>query len=142
MALHDTTEAATREWEILQPLYERYEWSALIIKLTAVVLFGAGIAIDMQTSWLLLLCLVMWLQEGIFKTYQMRLGERLLRLEQWLAGDVAAATMQAFQLHRDWAAQRAGFVGLLFEYLRSASRPTVAFPYALLMLVAVVQGVV
>lgn len=142
MALHDTTDAAMREWEILQPLYERYEWSALTIKLAAAVLFGAGIAIDMRTPWLLLLCLVLWLQEGIFKTYQMRLGARLLRIEQWLAGDTAAATMQAFQLHRDWAAQRAGSLGLLFEYLRSASRPTVAFPYVVLMLVAMAQLVV
>ena len=142
MPLHDTTDAAAREWQILQPMYERYEASALTIKLLAVALFGAGIAIDMPALWLALLCLVLWLQEGIFKTCQARLGARLLRIEQWLAGDVAAATLQVFQLHRDWAAQRAGSLGLLSEYLRSASRPTVAFPYAVLMLVAVVQELV
>lgn len=140
MSLHEAMDAATREWAILQPLYERYEWPALVIKLLAVVLFGAGIALDMQARWLVLLCLVLWLQEGIFKTYQARLGARLLRLEQWLAGDVAAATLQAFHLHRDWAAQRGGSIGLVFEYLRSASRPTVAFPYVLLLLVAMVQA--
>lgn len=141
MAHHDTTEAARREWEILQPLYERYEWSALSIKLVAVALFGAGIAIDMPTPWLVLACLVLWLQEGIFKTSQSRLGARLLRIEQGLAGDMAAATVQAFALHRDWSAQRGGTLGLLVEYVRSAARPTVAFPYALLILVAVVSGV-
>lgn len=139
MPHHDTNESAVREWEILQPLYERYEWHALAIKLLAVALFSAGFAIDMQGFWLVLLCLVLWLQDGIVKTYQARLGARLLRIEQWLAGDVAAATLQHFQLHRDWAAQAAGSVDLLREYLRSASRPTVAFPYAVLTLVAVFQ---
>lgn len=137
MALNESTDAAAREWTVLQPLYERYEWSALSIKLLTVALFGVGIAIDMPSPWLALLCLVMWLQEGIFKTYQTRLGARLLRIEQCLGGDVAAASLQAFQLHRDWAAQRVGSLGLLSEYLRSATRPTVAFPYALLLLVAV-----
>lgn len=141
MPLNDNTASAAREWEILQPLYERYEWSALAIKLLAVALFSAGVAIDMQGFWLVVLCLVMWLQDGIFKTYQARLGARLLRIEQWLAGDVAAATLQGFQLHRDWAAQPAGSVVLLLEYLRSASRPTVAFPYAVLALVAAVRMV-
>lgn len=142
MPLHDTTDAAAREWEILQPLYERYESSALTIKLLAVALFGAGVAIDMPALWLVLLCLVLWLQEGIFKTYQSRLGARLLLVEQWLAGDLAAATLQAFQLHRSWSAQRAGTVGLMMEYLHSASRPTVAFPYGVLLLVAMAQLVV
>ncbi len=139
MSLHENPDAAAREWAILQPLYEHYERPALIIKLLAVALFGVGVAIDMQAHWLILLCLVMWMQEGIFKTYQARLGARLLRLEQWLAGDPAAATLQVFHLHRDWAAQRGGSLGLMLEYLRSASRPTVAFPYALLVLAAVVE---
>ena len=142
MPIHETTDAATREWAILQPLYERYEWLALAIKLLGVALFSVGIAIDMPGSWLLLLCLVLWLQEGILKTYQARLGARLLRIEQWLDGDVAAATLQAFQLHRDWNAQRSGVPGLLSEYLHSSIRPTVAFPYAVLALVALVQMVV
>lgn len=139
MSLHESTDAAAREWAILQPLHEHYERPALIIKLLTVALFGVGVAIDMQAYWLILLCLVMWMQEGIFKTCQARLGARLLRLEQWLAGDPAAATLQAFHLHCDWAAQRGGSLGLLLEYLRSARRPTVAFPYVLLVLAAVVE---
>ncbi len=142
MPLLDNTEAAAQEWAVLQPLYERYEWSALVIKLLAVTLFSVGLAIDMPMPWLVLLCLVWWLQEAIFKTYQARLGTRLLRIEQWIAGDAAAATLQFFQLHRDWSAQRAGSLGVLSEYLRSASRPTVAFPYGLLLLLAVAQTVV
>jgi len=141
MPLLDNTEAAAQEWAILQPLYERYEWSALTIKLLAVALFSAGLVIDVLAPWLILLCLVLWLQEGIFKTYQARLGARLWQLEQLLAGDAVTNGTLAFQLHRSWAAQRAGAHDLLLEYLRSASRPTVAFPYGLLLLVAVAQTV-
>lgn len=141
MSMRDESEAAAREWAVLQPLYERYEWWALAIKLLAVSLFGAGVAIDIDAPWLALLCLVLWLQEGILKTSQARLGARLLRLEQWLAGDVAAATMQVFSLHREWMAVRAGAAGLLLEYLHAASRPTVVFPYGLLLLVALAQTV-
>ena len=141
MPLLDNTQAAAQEWAILQPLYERYEGSALAIKLLAVTLFSAGLVLEVMAPWLVLLCLVLWLQEGIFKTCQARLGVRLLQLEQLLDGDAVASGTQAFQLHRDWAAQRAGSVGLLLEYLRSASRPTVAFPYGLLLLVAVAQTV-
>lgn len=141
MPLLDNTDAAAQEWVLLQPLYERYEGSALFIKLLAVALFSVGLVMDVLVPWLVLLCLVLWLQEGIFKTYQGRLGARLLQLEQLLAGDAAASGTPAFQLHRGWAAQRAGASGLLLEYLRSARRPTVAFPYAVLILVALVQAV-
>lgn len=141
MPLLDNTQPAAQEWAILQPLYERYEGLALVIKLLAVTLFSAGLVIDVLAPWLVLLCLVLWLQEGIFKTYQARLGERLLQLEQLLAGDAVATPAQVFQLHRGWAAQRAGAQGLLWEYLRSASRPTVVFPYGLLLLVALAQTV-
>lgn len=128
-----TTNAAAREWTVLQHLYERYEFGALMIKLTAVALFFAGIVIDLHASWLMLLMAVLWLQEGIFKTSQTRLGGRLLQLEQMLAGGDGGQG-GAFQLHTGWAAQRPGVIGLVGEYLRSAMRPTVAFPYAVLLL--------
>ena len=64
------TDAATREWSVLQPLYERYEFGALTIKLTAVVLLFGGIVIELHGTWLLLLLALLWLQEGIFKTCQ------------------------------------------------------------------------
>jgi len=38
------------------------------------------------------------------------------------------------QLHSEWAAQRPGVIGLLAGYAASACRPTVAFPYAPLLI--------
>jgi hypothetical protein len=131
-----STNPAAREWAVLQNLYERYEFGALAVKLAAVVLFFAGVVIDLHATWLMLLMAVLWLQEGIFKTSQSRLEARLLQLEQLLAeGDGGQGG--AFQLHTRWAAQRPGTIGLVGEYLRSAMRPTVAFPYAVLLLVLV-----
>lgn len=122
--------AAAQEWSVLQKLHERYEFGALAIKLTAIVLFFAGIVIELHGTWLVLLIAVLWLQEGIFKTYQARLGRRLLVLEQGLAAD---EPMRVFALHSDWLAQRKGSVGQLREYLGSTVRPTVAFPYLVLL---------
>ena len=128
-----STNAAAREWAVLQNLYEYYEFGALAIKLTAVLLFFAGVVIELQATWLILLIAVLWLQEGIFKTSQSRLGERLLQLEPLLA-ERNGGQGGAFQLHTRWAAQRPATIDLVREYLRSAMRPTVAFPYAVLLL--------
>lgn len=122
--------AAAWEWAVLQPLYERYEFGALTIKLVAVVLMFAGIVVELHAAWLLLLIAVLWLQEGIFKAFQARLGARLLAIEQGIEAGPADA---AFALHRQRQAQRKGMFGLVREYLASALRPTVAFPYLVLL---------
>ena len=44
------------------------------------------------------------------------------------------AAAGAFTLHTRWQAQRRGVLGLVREYLSSAMRPTVAFPYLVLLL--------
>ena len=129
MELH-TQSAAAQEWTVLQKLHERYEFGALTIKLTAVVLFFAGLVVELHATWLLLLVALLWLQEGIFKTYQARLGTRLWVLEQGMA---AGETLRVFALHSDWLGQRKGLIGQLREYLGSTVRPTVAFPYLVLL---------
>lgn len=124
-----------REWTTLQNNYERYEFGALLVKLAAIVLFFAAMALALEPEFVGLLMAVLWLQEGIFKTYQSRLGERLLHIEQVLAAGGAPAG-PPFQLHTDWMARRSGAAGLLAQYLGSAMRPTVAFPYAVLLVLA------
>ncbi len=133
----DTTAALSQEWTTLQNNHERYESGALWIKLVAVVLFFTGAAIALEPWLLCLLQLVLWLQEGIYKTWQARLGERLLVLERLLA-TLPAAPGTAFQLHSSWSASRRGAPALVAEYLASACRPTVAFPHLVLVLLALV----
>lgn len=121
------------EWVALQHDYERYEGRALAIKLAAVLVFFAGAALQLSPWLVCLMLLVLWLQEAIFKTYQSRLGDRLLQLEHQIAawGRLGEASLP-FQLHSNWLAYRRSTVGLLGEYLSMACRPTVAFPYVVL----------
>lgn len=129
-----TSDAIAREWGILQRQHEHYEFVALVIKLFAVFLFAVALTLGLQDALTGLLMLVLWMQDAIFKTFQGRLGARLLELERQLAdGDTGPG--RAFQLHTAWHASRKGLAGLLGEYLRSALRPTVAFPYGVLLVV-------
>lgn len=113
------------EWLALQGQHERYEALALAVKLAAFLACWW-----VPDVWLALgLIALLWLQEGVLKTFQARLGERLLNVEAALRAGEGAA----MQLHSDWLAGRPGGAGLLLQYLKSALRPTVALPYPLLM---------
>ncbi len=129
-----TTDAIAREWTVLQTQHEQYEFVALGIKLVAVSLFAICLTLGLREELVGLLMFVLWVQDAIFKTFQSRLGERLLQLERLLASG-SEVSGSAFQLHTAWRDARRGLAGLLGEYLRSALRPTVAFPYVLLLVV-------
>lgn len=121
------SDAHAREWATLQSNIEQYERHALWVKLIAVVLSA-------QLGWLglplagIALVLVLWLQEAIFRTSQSRLGDRILHLEQ-------NPDAVALKLHSDWQARRPGTMGLIKEYLAQSIRPTVAFPYPVLVFI-------
>jgi hypothetical protein len=123
--------ALQQEWLALQSQHERYEALALGVKLSA---FAVVVLVPDPLLALPLLALL-WLQEGVLKTFQGRLGERLLAIEPALKSGEGAAPMQ---LHSDWLASRPRGAGLAGQYLKSALRPTVAWPYPLLMLLAAV----
>ncbi len=122
-----------QEWRTLQNNYEQYEKSALLIKLTAIVLCVAGLSLARYELLTSAVILILWVQEAIFRTYQSRLGVRILRVES-LINQSAQIEGVAFQLHSDWLRTRPGAVGLLVEYAASALKPTVAFPYAVLFI--------
>lgn len=145
----DGPAALAQEWVALQSQHERYEHSALLIKLTGVVLLAAGWAWAISDWGLAVLMAVLWLQEGICRTSQSRLGERLLQIERGLKTGpqddpvhFQPDGMIAFQLHSVWQSERPGSMGLLAEYAGNAARPTVAFPYVFLMSLAVTLAVV
>ena len=152
-------DALSQEWTTLQTQHEQYEVGGLIIKLASVALTVAGFALHLNLKLMLALVALLWLQEGIYRTFQSRLGRRILRVEQLIKRgahesdsmapaqttpmqqqDAASGPAQglthpvAFQLHSEWVAGRPGVVGLIAEYARSACRPTVAFPHAVLMI--------
>jgi hypothetical protein len=122
--------ALHHEWLALQAQHERYEALALVVKLMA---FTATVLVSDNTLALVLLALL-WLQEAVLKTFQGRLGDRLLSIEPALKSGQDAAPMQ---LHSAWLESRPRGAALPGEYLKSALRPTVALPYPLLMALVV-----
>lgn len=124
-----------QEWISLQTQYEHYERSSLLIKLTCVVLFALGLMFPMNVLLASAFILIFWLQEGIFRTFQARLGQRLMQVEGYLRGSENVGF--PYQLHTEWFKNRPTVFGLIIEYAKHAARPTVAFPYAVLLLLDV-----
>lgn len=131
-----TLPALQHEWHTLQNNHEQYERSALFIKLTTVVLAAVGIGLGFSPLKVAVVIAILWLQEGILRTSQSRIGARILSIEEQLLHDTGA---HPCQLHSAWLAGRSGTFGLLKEYLANALRPTVAYPYAVLIALTAVQ---
>ncbi len=128
----------SQEWQTLQNNHEQYEKGSLLIKLTCLVAWGASLAANLAPIWIALLVLMLWLQDGIYKTYQTRLAQRLLRVESLIRESPPNA--QPMQLHSEWLTLRKGGAGILLEYAMSACRPTVAYPYVpILLLVGILK---
>ena len=118
------------EWKTLHQDFERYDRYSLLIKLTAVLssLIIIGLAIKLWVA--IIFILLIWLQEGIWRTVQARTAERLLALEEMIKSDDQKAPMQFYS---NWEATRHSAAGLIKEYLLNALRPTVAYPYIILL---------
>ncbi|HTD05355.1 hypothetical protein [Undibacterium sp.] len=128
------SQALEQEWTTLQNNIEQYEKTALLIKLVTVVLFTVALVMGLNMLLTAALVLILWLQEAIFRTSQSRLGQRIVRIEGLFKRGISVEGM-AFQLHSEWLASRKDTSGLLLEYFNSALRPTVAFPYPVLLLI-------
>ncbi len=132
----DINEQLAQEWTTLQNNHEAHERSALLIKLVAVVLSALAWVLGLDPVVLCALLLILWFQEAVLKTWQNRLAARLIGIEALFKRSPQGGGVP-FQLHTQWLAQRPGLVGLLAEYARSAGRPTVAFPYVVLVVLAI-----
>ena len=132
----DSNFALVEEWRTLQNNHEAYERGALLLKLAALTAFAAGYVLALPYELTGGLALLIWVQESIYRTSQARLAARLVLVEQLLHSD--APSTDACQLHTEWLAGRPHTAGLLAEYASHALRPTVAFPYAVLLIVEMV----
>ncbi|MDD2881972.1 MAG: hypothetical protein PHQ58_16210 [Rhodoferax sp.] len=122
-----------QEWTTLQNNHEAYERSALALKLVATLLTAAAWVYGLDPLALGALVLILWAQEAVLKTWQNRLVTRLVDIEAMFRRGAQGGD-EPFQLHSQWLATRPGLMGLLADYARSALRPTVAWPYAALLL--------
>jgi hypothetical protein len=125
-----------QEWVNLQNQYEHYERGSLTIKLVCLVMFSFFMMFSLNLFTVAVIIAIFWLQEGIFRTYQARLGARLIAVEACLRDlqTGTSETTQAYQLHSEWQQSRLSTLGLILEYAKNATRPTVAFPYVVLLL--------
>ena len=128
------TSAFSQEWITLQNNYEQYERHALWIKLIGIVLCGVGLTFTLHEALAVGVVLMLWVQEGIFRTYQSRIGTRIVRVEGLLKQGESADGIPC-QLHSEWMASRKGAASLVGEYVGNMLRPTVAFPYVPLVIV-------
>ena len=121
------------EWAIIHGDIERYERFSLGVKLFSVLISVLCIVHQVDLRFAIAIILVLWLQDGIWKTFQQRSETRILFIEDMLRNE-AVANNQAFQFHSQWKDSRQGVAGLIKEYLLNSAKPTVAYPYALLVL--------
>lgn len=119
------------EWAIIHASIEKYESLSLLIKLLSIVVCILSIALSINELIAIFIALVLWLQDGIWKTFQKRLEMRVLFVEQRLKNE--ANSEGAFQLYSQWQENRLGAVSLVKEYLLNSLKPTVAYPYIVLI---------
>jgi hypothetical protein len=127
------TQKNSHEWSILQNNFEQYEKFALWLKITAIVLCFVSLAVVIDLLLVGVLIGILWLQEAIFRTGQTRIGEHILIVEKCYR-EGSEVPSNSFQLHSNWRANRGGSLGLCLEYARHAIRPTVLFPYVILLI--------
>ena len=155
------------EWKILHKDHEKYEQFSLCIKLFSVAICLAALALEIGFIVTALILLVLWLQDAIWKTFQFRMADRLILLEEALEKkdvdnlptpeeskddedttskpidtpkDEKALSIEAFQFYRQWALNRPDTSGLMDTYISNGLRPTVAYPYVALIIIAAFWG--
>ena len=128
------------EWSILHQDIEKYERYALLIKLFSVLICLLTFAYELSTWLAILFILILWLQNGIWQTFQGRLEYRILFIEQQLQNKSNSDEM-GFQLYTQFQGQRLGVVGLVKEYTINSLKPTVAYPFVVLVVVIGGYGV-
>ena len=126
------------EWQVLHLGHEKYEYLALIIKLFAIAVCISSFYFSSALIITLSFILILWLQEGILKTFQARTCSRIESIESAIShlslGE--QTTIIPFQFYNDWLKTRPSTLGLVLEYIKSALRPTVAYPYVVLVFIS------
>jgi hypothetical protein len=126
------------EWAILHGDIEKYERFSLIIKLFSILTCILSIALAINPIISIFTILILWLQSGIWTTFQNRLEARILIIENNLAGK-ACENNPDFQLYSEWQKNRPGAVNLIKEYIFNSLKPTVAYPYILLVFLLLIK---
>ncbi|MCF2949067.1 hypothetical protein L0668_13175 [Paraglaciecola aquimarina] len=129
-----------QEWTTLQNQFDSYEKYSLMIKLFNILVTCCLVFVLDLGCWAIFVCAMIWLQDGIWKTFQARMGERLEQVENALAGaDLTDSSTLGMQFNSAWAESRKGALGLIAEYIKQSLKPTVAYPHVLLIIMILAQ---
>ncbi len=129
------TDLAT-EWQLLQNQFDSYEKLSLVIKLISISFVFFAYMLASNKVIIIILLLVLWFQDAIWKTFQSRIEERLLELESALDNSQDSNTTP-YQFNRSFLNKRPSHLGLIKAYIKQSLRPTVAFPYAILIVLII-----
>ena len=132
------TEEFKTEWCLLQNQFDSYEKHSLYIKLISVLVLLAAALSDVISLLIVLILVVLWLQDAIWKTFQSRIEPRLLQIEKYISED---SNQSAFQFNSEYHNVRLSGLSQINEYVRQSIRPTVAFPHIVLILILLFQYV-
>jgi hypothetical protein len=126
----------SQEWTVLQNQYDAYERSSLTIKLFAIATFVVLWVLQFTAVLSLFVLLTLWLLDAIWKTFQSRIEDRLLVVEAAMSDGL---TKGAMQFNQDFMRKRPRSIKLVQTYFTQALRPTIAFPYVVLVFITLVQ---
>ena len=125
------------EWVTLQNQYDSYEKYSLVIKLINVLFCGVLLFALHAGLWTAVIMVILWLQDGIWKTFQNRIGQRLEVIEQALLQEQqnqkSESPVEGMQFNLAWAQSRPNAIGLVTEYVTQSCKPTIAYPHLLLI---------
>jgi len=126
----------TNEWQLLQIQFDSYEKFSLAIKGVSFIFFSTALFLNAITLYVMAALLVLWLQDGIWKTFQQRIESRLLQLEAFILTDNEGV---AFQFNRQFLENRQSGLSLIKEYGSNALRPTTAYLHSALFFIALLN---
>lgn len=126
------------EWCLLQNQFDSFEKHSLYIKLLSIIVLLAAEISDVISIIIVLVLVVLWLQDAIWKTFQSRIEPRLLKIEKYIS---EKSEESVFQFNSEYHRDRLSGISLIKEYVRQSIRPTVAFPHIVLILILLFQYV-
>ncbi len=124
------------EWCLLQNQFDSYEKNSLYIKCVNIIVYFSALIVDVISISIVPVLMVLWLQDGIWKTFQSRIESRLLQIERIIAQTGAE---NAFQFNSEYQKTSLSGMSLVGEYVKQSVRPTVAFPHVVLVLLFLIQ---
>jgi hypothetical protein len=140
--LTDSKNLLSQQWLSLHNDHEQYERYALLIKLFTIAMTLTSFVFSMPLLIITVLLVITWLLEGIWKTFQARTASAIITIEKQLLDneviEEGKKPVTYYGIYSQWQANRRDLNTLLREYITSSLKPTVLFPYMLLLMLAIV----